>query len=96
MRIVRLRPGARADLRKIWRFSKERWDEHQADKYIRDLHAKFAQAAANDALGAPCDDLRPGYLRIKAGSHVIFFKRTADLIVVVRVLHQSMDFQRHL
>jgi len=37
-----------------------------------------------------------GYRKVRAGSHIIFFKVTTDGIDVVRILHQKMDFNRHL
>jgi toxin ParE1/3/4 len=30
------------------------------------------------------------------GSHVLFFRASESRIVIVRVLHQRMDFERHL
>ena len=41
-------------------------------------------------------DVRQGYRKIRSGSHVIFFKVTGEGIDVVRILHQRMDFERHL
>jgi plasmid stabilization system protein ParE len=37
-----------------------------------------------------------GYLRYKSGSHTIFYRATGRGIYVVRVLHQSMNHERHL
>jgi len=38
----------------------------------------------------------PAYWKYAVGAHVLFFRRTTDGIEVVRVLHQRMDFERHL
>jgi toxin ParE1/3/4 len=43
-----------------------------------------------------CDHIRSGYFKYSAGSHVLFFRRNESGIVVIRILHQSMDFERHL
>jgi len=40
--------------------------------------------------------VRSGYRKKKSGSHVIFFKLIDDGIDVIRILHQRMDFDRHL
>jgi toxin ParE1/3/4 len=42
------------------------------------------------------DDLRPGYRKYLVGSHVLFYRVTNTDVVVVRILHQRMDVERHL
>ena len=55
----------------------------------------MAALAADPRLGRSCDQIRAGYFKYSAGSHVIF-DRLADVgIDVVRILHQSMDIDRH-
>ena len=56
----------------------------------------MADAARDPRRGRPCDDVRAGYFRHPVGSHVVFYRRVAGGIDVVRILHQRMDFQRHL
>jgi NADP-dependent 3-hydroxy acid dehydrogenase YdfG len=36
------------------------------------------------------------YRRILVGSHVVFYREASERLVVVRILHQRMDFDRHL
>ena len=44
-----------------------------------------------------CNVIRPGYLKLAAGSHTLFYRLTDDRQVdVVRVLHQRIDVDRHL
>jgi toxin ParE1/3/4 len=42
------------------------------------------------------DDLRPGIQIAKSGRHCVFFESDDARVLVVRVLHDSMDFPRHL
>lgn len=42
------------------------------------------------------DDLMPAIQMATSGSHSIFFEADKSRILVVRVLHQSMDYRRHL
>ena len=52
---------------------------------------------ANDPYrGRPCDDIRAGYYKLSVGSHVLFYRLIPDGVDIVRILHQSMDFGRHL
>lgn len=64
----------------------------QAQEYLRELQ----RAAANPRIGGACDEIRPGYLKLGAGSHTLFYRVTAEGVIdVVRVLHQRMDVDRH-
>lgn len=91
-----LSPLARADMVGIWSYSAGRWDDDQADRYIRQIESVFARIGLRPSQGRPCNDIRPGYFRISSGSHVVFYHKAGATVRVVRVLHQSMDFQRHL
>ena len=42
------------------------------------------------------DDLRPGILMATSGRHSIFFEADDARVLVVRVLHDRMDYRRHL
>jgi toxin ParE1/3/4 len=42
------------------------------------------------------DDLRPGLQMATSGRHCVFFQADQSRILVVRVLHDRMDYQRHL
>ena len=41
-------------------------------------------------------DLRPSVQMATSGRHSIFFEANESRILVVRVLHDSMDYRRHL
>ena len=91
-----LSPLARVDLNKIWDFSADRWDENQAEAYLRIIQAAIEVAAENPLLSPAIDDVRPGYRRHRAGAHLILFRQIAGAIDVVRVLHEKMDVASHL
>jgi toxin ParE1/3/4 len=46
-------------------------------------------------MGQDCSDIRAGYFKIPCGSHVCF-SLTGEGIDVVRILHERMDFERHI
>jgi toxin ParE1/3/4 len=92
-----LSPAAQADLEEIWDYTAERWDVDQAEEYLRGLQHPIERAAANPRVGRSCDEIRPGYRQLAAGSHTLYYRLSADGTVdVVRVLHQRMDVDRHL
>ncbi len=91
-----VRPEAEKDLKGIGRYTRRAWGREQARKYLRVLHQKLQRLAANPNLGIIRDDVGEGYRSAPVGRHLVFYRTTGDDIVVVRVLHESMDVQRHL
>ncbi len=91
-----LSPRAEADLEDIWDYTIRRWGGAQAEKYHAALMAAIARLGQNPGLGQDCAHIRPGYWRYGAGAHVIFYLITSDAIHVMRILHKSRDFPRHV
>jgi toxin ParE1/3/4 len=92
-----LSPSAQADVDEIWAYTVERRGVEQAELYVRQLGSAVETIAQNPQLGGrPCDEIREGYRRYPSGSHVVFYRITTKEVVVVRILHQRMDFNRHV
>ena len=91
-----LSPRAQADIEDIWDYTARLWDADQAERYVSDLRRAIELVAADPRCGTKCDDIRAGYFKYLAGSHVLFFKSTRNGIDIVRILHASMDFGQHL
>jgi toxin ParE1/3/4 len=91
-----LSPRAQADLNEIWGYTEDRWGVAQAETYTRALWQRIETVAAQPSMGEDCSDIRTGYRKISCGSHVLFYRLTADGIDVVRILHERMDFERHI
>jgi toxin ParE1/3/4 len=93
---VRVRKRAKADLREIGRYTRERWGREQSNRYLGALDDCFQQLVSMPSLGRAYADL-PMYWRYEQGSHVVFFRREANGdVVIVRVLHERMLPERHL
>ncbi len=93
---VILSPKAKSDLSDIWDYTLAEWGIGQAEKYVRELWVAMQEQARDPSTSTDISDVRKGYRKIRSGSHVIFFKLTREGIDVVRILHQRMDFERHL
>jgi toxin ParE1/3/4 len=91
-----LRPQAEKDLERIYDYSLQEFGGDRADQYIRDLDAVFHKLADDPSLAKNCTFVRSDLFAYRVISHVIFFKLTANGITIVRVLHKSMDYGRHL
>ena len=87
---------AKADLTEIGRYTQKTWGVEQRSRYLGQLDACFQRIAANPDLGISAETIRPGYRRLHEGSHVIYFRRVAAEVEIVRVLHQSMLPEKHL
>jgi toxin ParE1/3/4 len=88
-------PAAVADIGAIWDYTAETWGVGQADRYVDDIRSACVALADGERVGRRVDFL-DSYLKYPVGRHLIFYRQDGPGIVVIRVLHQSMDVDRHL
>lgn len=94
---IRLSAAARQDISGIWTYSAKRWDKAQADRYVRAIMDSLDCLSGDIAKWRNANEVRADYFKLVVGSHVVFYRsRTVNVIEVVRILHQRMDFDRHL
>jgi toxin ParE1/3/4 len=92
-----LRPRARRDIENIWDYTAATWSQSQAEIYIRLIQRTLELLADDPRLGRAWDEIRAGYRKFRADSHIVFYRIIATSgIEVVRVLHESMDFEQHM
>lgn len=97
MTLAVLTPAAMADIEDIWTYSEQRWGTAQAERYVAMVGEACRGLAQGTTFSQDASSIRPGYRRAHVGSHVIFFRADpSGQTVIVRVLHQSMDVDRHL
>jgi len=83
---------AKSDLIKIARYSQLTWGTAQRNDYLKILDNTFQLLADEPELGINCDCIREGYSKYPQASHVIFYKEhKGNKILIVRILHKSMD-----
>ena len=95
---IRLSRKAIADIDGIWEYTVQTWSEDQAVVYYRQIYNAI-QSLDNIPLflEKKYEIVKPGVLGYRVGHHVIFYKRDKDgTISVDRILHERMDYQRHL
>jgi toxin ParE1/3/4 len=91
-----LSPAAESDVNVIWDYTTEKWGARQAVSYISDIR-DACDALAQGRQPRRSVSVRDGYFKAMVGLHMIYFRESDDgLIVVIRILHQSMDVGRHL
>lgn len=97
MGTFRLTVLAEMDLDGIGAYTLEMWGIDQAVAYLTKLDETFNALAQVSVLGKDRADLRPNLLSCPCNRHVIFFRRDDHgNVEILRILHDSMDFQRHL
>lgn len=87
---------ARADLASIRRYSTRTWGRDQTTKYTDALRDTLKGLVRGTVVIRARDDLRPGIQMATSGRHCIFFEADDSRVLVVRVLHDRMDYRRHL
>lgn len=100
---LRIARRAWADIDDVTTYTQERFGVSKRLEY-EDLIEEALRAIAEDpSRGSPRSSARPGTLAYHIGQpgrrarHVLFYRVEAEGIVeVIRFLHDSMDFDRHL
>lgn len=86
---------AKSDLIKIARYTQLTWCTAQRNDYLKRLDNTFHQLADEPQMGSRCDYIREGYRKRPQGSHLVYYKdNKANQILIVRILHKSMDVHR--
>ena len=87
-----------ADLNNIWNYTADVWSEEQADKYYNLLYTCIKGLSVfPDYLRKGYDVIKPGLFGYHVGHHIIFYKKKRNGIIWIdRILHEKMDFKRHL
>ncbi len=87
---------ARADLDSIRRYSTRTWGLEETTKYMNALRDTLKGLVRGAVVPRSRDDLRPGIQMATSGRHCIFFEADEARVLVVRVLHDRMDYRLHL
>ena len=95
---IRLSRKAIADLDGIWDYTVETWSEEQAVVYYRQIYTSIQGLDSLPVfLEKTYDVIKPGLIGFKVGHHIVFYKKHKDVSIWVdRILHEKMDYQRHL
>ena len=92
----RLTALAELDLAGIASYTIEALGIEQARRYRDGLDICFRNLAANPRLGRSAEDLAPDLRRFEHRSHVVFYLEHEGGVLIVRILHATMDAARHL
>jgi len=90
---LRISGPARTDLAAIGKYTEREWGADQKRKYLDCIRQCLKSLAQNPALGMHRDDIDQGLKSHPVERHMIFYRESVNEIVIVRILHQSMDVE---
>ncbi len=93
--MVRLSSRASSDLDSILDYSIIHFDANVMTKHHESLAKCLDTLDENSDLGTEVAHIRSDYICFEHRSHLIFYKKTKHGILVIRILHKSMDAPRH-
>lgn len=95
---------AQADVSETLARTLDRWGERKYWEYFDLIQEAFVAITEDPSRGRSRSDARPGVLghhirqRGRNARHLVFYTydASADRVLVLRLLHDSMDFEQHL
>lgn len=97
MKNIQFLQQASRDIDEIYLYGFINFGEDQADLYIQKMKKLILETLCrNPEIGRLDTRVNPAVRRFDFESHVIFYDLTETEIVIVRILHASMDFVKHL
>lgn len=92
MPVIRVQGGASHRLDDIYRYTRDRWGEDQADKYIAGLFAAFDKIAAHGVVSKPIPaELGVEGFFFRYERQFVYWRRLSnDDIGIVTILHERM------
>ena len=85
---------ALADLREIARYTRRTWGVKQARLYRQELELSIQKLALSPGMGRPREDVTHPVRSFRVARHIAFYVESDSGIIVLRVLHPSMDVGR--
>ena len=92
---ISIRPQARNDIKKIWRYTYNNWGEKQADSYAYAIGEAINVMPENPEIGNNIDNIRKGYRLYHFKHHLVIYRLSSTVIEIVRVLGENMEIKLH-
>lgn len=96
MKQLELSAKAAADIDDILDYTYARFGAAQAESHYDSLRRCFQMLRENPAIGRLRTAVQPPLRSHHHRKHIVFYDILEDHILIVRVLHERMDIERHL
>ncbi len=91
-----LLPAARNDLRDIWRYTVNTWNEAQAERYLGAIEHTCHQLMRQPLLGKTVSELDAPVRAYLCQQHVLFYLIEPEGVRFIAFLHARMDMLQQL
>lgn len=88
--------NARLDIKNIYLYSLSQFGELKADEYFFGLNSHIEAIASGFVVSSDCGHVVDQLRRTNFKSHAIYYKLTDDAVIILRVLGQAQEAQRHI
>lgn len=96
MRKLIISSAAHRDISEISKYTEATWGLEQKQRYKGMLFGRMKQLQSNPDIGISREEVGSGYRSLTVEQHHIFYRSADEAVVVLRVLHGSMDVHRHI
>jgi len=93
---LRISAPAQQNLKDIATYTKTTWGNKQAQHYLKQLRQSFDRLCIEPNLGKPYPDIDQTLQSHLCQKHIIFYRINGNTLNIIRILHQSMDIEKHL
>jgi toxin ParE1/3/4 len=93
---LRISGPAKRDLQRIGEYTRREWGAAQKRKYLGQIKVGFKAVWDTPGIGIRRDDIHAGLRAHPVRKHVVFYRESKTELVIVRVLHESMNPELHL
>ncbi len=87
---------AESDLESIAAYSYLEFGEDTAINYTTAIYDTISQILKDPSIGKKRYGVPAVILGRKCGRHVIFYRLQDNIIYIIRILHETMDYGRHI
>jgi toxin ParE1/3/4 len=94
--LYKITSEADSDIIGVYMYGFQNFGETQAEKYFSELKDCFQFLSENPLVCRERTEFNPSVRIHHHGRHLVVYLIQDDRILIVRVLHQSMDILRHL
>jgi len=96
MPLYRVSRKAQTDIRDIGLYTQQQWGKEQRRRYLSGMEDRFRHLAETPFLGAERPEFQPPVRIHTYEKHLIVYIPEKSGILIVRVLHESMDVPAQL
>ena len=93
---VILSPRAKRDFEDIQIYTLEKWGEEQRKKYAALIYDGLKKLSIYPEFGHKRPDISSEHRAYRIGRHFAVYRIVGHEVRVSRLLHESMDFRRHV